>query len=124
MHSPDQYRSGVHQAVTPPKPAFFLLKAVRMLTWGVETMVRKKRPMKDDREYWYMGSTLARSLMQKKSSEDRTATGRYCSLVASMSLSVCSASATLPWISLLVACDMKNKRQMRYRFHENNPKTC
>jgi len=28
-----------------------------------------------DREYWYMGSTAARSLMQKKSRDARTACG-------------------------------------------------
>lgn len=42
-----------------------------------------------------MGSTTARSAMQKNSSEALAATGRYSSRVASISLSVASASATL-----------------------------
>ena len=55
------------------------------------------------KEYWYMGSTPAKSAMQKNSSEALIATGRYNSLVASISRSVCSASATLIWMLLLVA---------------------
>ena len=51
--------------------------------------------MNHSREYWYMGSMLERSVVQKKRSCVRTATGMYSLRVASISRSVCSASTTL-----------------------------
>ena len=51
--------------------------------------------MNHSREYWYMGSMLERSVVQKKRSCVRTATGMYSLRVTSISRSVCSASTTL-----------------------------
>jgi hypothetical protein len=67
-------------------------------------MLLTNRLMNHDREYWYMGSTTARSAMQKNSSDALAATGRYSSRVASISLSVASASATLADTSSAVTC--------------------
>ena len=53
--------------------------------------------MNHSSEYWYIGSMLARSVVQKKSICVLTATGMYLLLVASMSFSVCSAICTLAW---------------------------
>ena len=58
-------------------------------------MLPRKMEMNHSREYWYMGSMLARSVVQKKRICVRTATGMYRLRVASMSFSVCSADATL-----------------------------
>jgi len=55
----------------------------------------RKMVMNHSREYWYMGSMLERSVVQKKRSCVRTATGMYSLRVASISRSVCSASTTL-----------------------------
>lgn len=54
-----------------------------------------KIPKNHSREYWYMGSTIDRSDTQKKRIWARTATGTYSRRVASMSLSVASATVTL-----------------------------
>ena len=51
--------------------------------------------MNHSREYWYMGSMLERSVVQKKRSCVRTTTGMYSLWVTSISRSVCSASTTL-----------------------------
>ena len=51
--------------------------------------------MNHSREYWYMGSMLARSATQKKRIWVLTATGMYRLRVTSISLSVCSAITTL-----------------------------
>ncbi|KAG7256268.1 hypothetical protein CRUP_029318, partial [Coryphaenoides rupestris] len=51
-----------------------------------------KMPRNHSRQYWYMGSTLARSETQKKRIWVRTATGTYSCRVASMSRSVSSAT--------------------------------
>lgn len=67
---------------------------------GASSMPLTNRLMNQDSEYWYMGSTMARSEMQKKSSDARSATGRYSSRVSSICFSVTSASATLALISL------------------------
>ena len=53
--------------------------------------------MNHSREYWYMGSMLARSVVQKNRSCVRVATGMYLLRVSSISSSVCSASATFAW---------------------------
>ena len=50
-------------------------------------------------EYWYIGSTPARSAMQKKRIEPRAATGMYLARVSSISFSAISASATAALIS-------------------------
>ena len=52
-----------------------------------------KRLMNQVREYWYMGSMLARSEMEKKRMEECTAIGLYPILVSSIFLSVSSATA-------------------------------
>ena len=54
-----------------------------------------KRPRNHWSEYWYIESTSARSLAQKKRSDPRNAVGRYFSRVTSISFSVFSASVTL-----------------------------
>ena len=54
--------------------------------------------MNHSREYWYMGSMLERSVVQKNRSCVRTATGMYLLRVVSISCSVCSASNTLAWM--------------------------
>ena len=51
--------------------------------------------MNHSREYWYMGSMLERSVVQKKRSCVRTAIGMYSLRVTSISHSVCSVSTTL-----------------------------
>ena len=51
--------------------------------------------MNHSREYWYMGSMLDRSVVQKNRSCVRVATGMYLLRVLSISSSVASASATL-----------------------------
>ena len=56
-------------------------------------------------EYWYIGSTIARSEMQKNRTEARVATGLYFSRVWSMSRSVTSASATFSVMSSEVTLD-------------------
>ncbi len=48
-------------------------------------------------EYWYMGSMLERSVVQKKRSCVRVATGMYLLRVWSISTSVFSASITLAY---------------------------
>lgn len=58
-------------------------------------MPERKILRNHSREYWYMGSTLARSDTQKKRIWVRTATGMYSMRVRSMSFSVCSAILTL-----------------------------
>ena len=78
-------------------------------TSGVAWTVRRKSATNQARLYWYMGSTPAKSAMQKKSRLALTATGRYCSLAASISCSVRSASSTLLAMSLLVACRSQGK---------------
>lgn len=60
-------------------------------------MPERKMLRNHSREYWYMGSTLARSDTQKKRIWVRTATGMYSMRVRSMSFSVCSAILTLAW---------------------------
>ena len=60
-------------------------------------MPERKMLRNHSREYWYMGSTLARSDTQKKRIWVRTATGTYSMRVRSMSFSVCSAILTLAW---------------------------
>lgn len=60
-------------------------------------MPERKMLRNHSREYWYMGSTLARSDTQKKRIWVRTATGMYSIRVRSMSFSVCSAILTLAW---------------------------
>lgn len=61
-------------------------------------MPERKMLRNHSREYWYMGSTLARSDTQKKRIWVRTATGMYSMRVRSMSFSVCSAILTLAWV--------------------------
>ena len=51
--------------------------------------------MNHSREYWYMGSMLARLVTQKKRICVFTATGMYLLRVVSISRSVCSAAAIL-----------------------------
>ena len=51
--------------------------------------------MNHSREYWYMGSMLARLVTQKKRICVFTATGMYLLRVVSISCSVCSAAAIL-----------------------------
>ncbi|KAG7263605.1 hypothetical protein CRUP_020855, partial [Coryphaenoides rupestris] len=63
-----------------------------------------KMPRNHSRQYWYMGSTLARSETQKKRIWVRTATGTYSCRVASMSRSVSSATVTLAWPGRRAAC--------------------
>ena len=60
-------------------------------------MEERNMDMNHSREYWYMGSMLARPVVQKNSSWVRVATGMYLLLVLSISLSVCSASDTFAW---------------------------
>lgn len=50
-------------------------------------------------EYWYIGSMLARSEMQKKRMDEWTATGLYPLRVASISFSVAEAISCLAEIS-------------------------
>ena len=83
-------------------------KTQSILTSGVACTVRKNSATNHGRLYWYMGSMPAKSAMQKKSRLARTATERYCSLAASISSSVRSASSTLLAMSLLVACAVKH----------------
>ena len=52
-----------------------------------------KRLMYQVREYWYMGSMLARSAMQKNRMEEWTAIGVYPMRVSSIFFSVSSAIA-------------------------------
>ena len=58
----------------------------------------RKMLMNHSREYWYMGSMLERSVVQKKRSCVRVATGMYLLRVLSISSSVFSASATLSYV--------------------------
>ena len=51
--------------------------------------------MNHSREYWYIGSILAKSVTQKKRICVLTATGIYLLLVMSISCSVCSATDIL-----------------------------
>lgn len=51
-------------------------------------------------EYWYMGSILARSEIQKNSTELCCDTGTYRSLALSISASVMAAAACLASISM------------------------
>lgn len=60
-------------------------------------MPERKILRNHSREYWYMGSTLARSDTQKKRIWVRTATGMYSMRVRSMSFSVFSAILTLDY---------------------------
>lgn len=60
-------------------------------------MPERKMLRNHSREYWYMGSMLARSDTQKKRIWVRMATGMYSMRVMSMSFSVCSAILTLAW---------------------------
>jgi len=45
------------------------------------------------REYWYMGSMLARSVMEKNSTDEWMAMGLYPRRAVSIFFSVCSAMA-------------------------------
>mmetsp|Transcript_4933 Transcript_4933/g.17641 ORF Transcript_4933/g.17641 Transcript_4933/m.17641 type:complete len:224 (+) Transcript_4933:863-1534(+) len=83
---------------------------ISILCWtssfsSASSMPRINREMNHAREYWYIGSTSARSEMQKNKTDARVATGRYSSRVASMSFSVLSASATFSVISFDVTFD-------------------
>ena len=62
---------------------------------SAEAMELRKMAMNHSREYWYMGSMLDRSVVQKNRSCVRVATGMYLLRVLSISSSVASASATL-----------------------------
>lgn len=57
----------------------------------------KKMLMNQSSEYWYIGSIIARSYVQKNRICVRTATGMYWLRVTSMSFSVCSATITFAW---------------------------
>ena len=52
-----------------------------------------KRLTNHDREYWYIGSMLARSAMEKNSTEEWIAMGWYPSRALSIFSSVASAMA-------------------------------
>mmetsp|Transcript_27061 Transcript_27061/g.59042 ORF Transcript_27061/g.59042 Transcript_27061/m.59042 type:complete len:249 (+) Transcript_27061:49-795(+) len=69
------------------------------------SMEASYRLMNQARLYWYMGSTMLRSLMQKNSTAAWMATLRYTSRVVSISASVCSLSVTFLWISMAVALE-------------------
>jgi len=55
--------------------------------------------MNQIREYWYIGSMLARSEIQKNKMEECTATGLYPFLVSSIMISVDAAISCLAEIS-------------------------
>lgn len=74
----------------------FLLQSSPALS--AEAMELRKMVMNHSNEYWYMGSMLERSVVQKKRSCVRLATGMYLLRVWSISSSVFSASATLACI--------------------------
>ena len=50
-------------------------RSARSSLWGASSMARSKSPMYHESENWYIGSMLAMSVMQKKSSEARKAAG-------------------------------------------------
>mmetsp|Transcript_83467 Transcript_83467/g.221143 ORF Transcript_83467/g.221143 Transcript_83467/m.221143 type:complete len:210 (-) Transcript_83467:216-845(-) len=56
--------------------------------------------MKNGNEYWYMGSMLAKSAMQKNNTDTWNATGTYCNLASSIFCSVSSATFCFSAISL------------------------
>ena len=79
------YREAAPEIITPHQiPAF-----------SANAMELRKMVTYHSSEYWYMGSMLERSVVQKNSSWVRVATGMYLLRVSSISLSVCSWSATL-----------------------------
>ena len=50
-------------------------RACRSSLFSASSMARSKRPMYHASEYWYIGSMLAMSVMQKKRSDARKAAG-------------------------------------------------
>mmetsp|Transcript_19245 Transcript_19245/g.73653 ORF Transcript_19245/g.73653 Transcript_19245/m.73653 type:complete len:540 (-) Transcript_19245:5059-6678(-) len=66
------YSTKVNVSLSDWTTAFMSVESVSALS-----MARRKRSVNHSREYWYMGSTLARSAMQKNRMDARLATGRY-----------------------------------------------
>ena len=91
----------IHTHIHPPTPTHTHTHTYTHIPdCSADAMAFKKIPIYHSSEYWYMGSMLERSVVQKKSSWVRVATGMYLLRVMSISCSVFSASATLAYVHI------------------------